>query len=275
LNKWLSELSLKVSISSPPDLYPELKQVYAGRFLKAGCHLPFTGGDYVDMRLDTESTKMGEILAQECKTAENYHTLLAVSGAGKTRSIFDIAMHHGFFMMYMECKPPVDKTSSMLATDHNFMGLHDAIQNTFSKEWNTIDTIEAKRLIALEFTARILYLILLKSSFPNLTPQQYLLAQLNGGQKCITDIKDELRNENRPDLKVIFNQALSRLKVGYVFSLLHQDLMTCLAKICSLIVYRDFCRPEQSLFSQLTKQVPPASYSSPTSGMSIRTHAAC
>lgn len=45
------------------------------------------------MRLDIyESTEMGK-----------KYIPFAPSGAGKTRSIFDVAMHHGCFVKYVEC----------------------------------------------------------------------------------------------------------------------------------------------------------------------------
>ncbi|PKY47329.1 hypothetical protein RhiirA4_462483 [Rhizophagus irregularis] len=52
--------------------------------------------------------------------------------------------------------------------------------------------IKAGYLIALEFVARVFYLILLKKLVMDLSPQQYLLAQINGGQMCIADIKYSL-----------------------------------------------------------------------------------
>ena len=78
----------------------------------------------MDMRLDAvESTKIGMDLVEGCKTKEKYHAVLAVSGAGKTRSIFDIAMHDGLYVMYMECKPP----SASMTGDSNFVDLYEDI----------------------------------------------------------------------------------------------------------------------------------------------------
>jgi len=59
------------------------------------------------MRLnDKEITVMGKHLVTLFENKEKaVHLLYAVSGAGKTRAIFDMAMHNKIFVTYIECIP--------------------------------------------------------------------------------------------------------------------------------------------------------------------------
>jgi hypothetical protein len=120
--------------------------------------------------------------------------------------------------------------------DRNFAQLVASISSAFGPYNDTINNSareEAKRLIILEFTARILYLIFLKKKFPNITPCKYLLSQLNGGQKCIARIRNELRlfGCDRDDLASIITSALSLLKGNKIAFTLIMYILICLQSI--------------------------------------------
>jgi len=69
------------------------------------------------MRLnDKNATDMGRELVELCKNKKRaFQLLYAVSGAGKTRAIFDMAMHEdGIFVTYIECRPSTDVKSIIL-----------------------------------------------------------------------------------------------------------------------------------------------------------------
>ena len=99
---FIEDLSTKVTIPSLPELYPINKQDIAGRFCKQGSHIPISGKNFPDMRLnDKEITPMSEHLVTLFENEEKaFHLLYAVSGAGKTRAIFDMAMHNNIYRMY-------------------------------------------------------------------------------------------------------------------------------------------------------------------------------
>jgi hypothetical protein len=78
--------------------------------------------------------------------------------------------------------------------------------------------VRAKHLIAQDFTARLLYLVILKKSVEGLTPHEYLLSQIDGGRKCIAKIKSYLKSSETSDLENIFKLALEYLKVNNLLS---------------------------------------------------------
>jgi hypothetical protein len=65
---------------------------------------------------------------------------MLVSGAGKTRAIFDMAMHNKIFVTYIECMPAADEV--------------ERIKESFTKLTIERVRVEAKRIITLDFTAR-------------------------------------------------------------------------------------------------------------------------
>jgi hypothetical protein len=158
---FVNQLSNKVKVYSPPQLYPESKQGIAGRFCKPGSYIPISGEKFPDMRLNDKSiTGMGKKLVELCKNEKRaFQLLYAVSGAGKTRAIFDMAMHEdGIFVTYIECRPSTDVKSIILepTLDRNFAQLVSSIEDVFARM--TIETArsETKRLITLEYAARAL-----------------------------------------------------------------------------------------------------------------------
>jgi hypothetical protein len=175
------------------------------------------------MRLnDEEIIPMGEHLVTLFENEEKAcHLLYAVSGAGKTRAIFDMAMHNKIFVTYIECIPAAGESKvfeKMEPTaDTNFGKLVEKIKECFATLAIELARIEAKRLIALEFTARVLYLVILKKRVESLTPREYLLTQINGGQESIAMIKPYLKSFETSDLETIFMHALRYLKVNNLF----------------------------------------------------------
>ncbi|CAB4423714.1 unnamed protein product [Rhizophagus irregularis] len=203
-------------LKEPPELYPDSEQHVAGRFYKS--KIPISGNDFIDMRLDNEcTTDSGKYLLGKLRdTREGFYLLYAVSGAGKTRTIFDIAMNNdGIYVVYMECRTADDGSLIQLepTRDRGFAILVKSISSAFSNHNYERAREESKHLICLEIAARIFYLILLKEKFPNIKPRDYLVAQINGGQESILTIKDELRLEyENVDLVSIIESALKYLK---------------------------------------------------------------
>ncbi|RUS19891.1 hypothetical protein BC937DRAFT_86768, partial [Endogone sp. FLAS-F59071] len=207
-NYWYDFLTSTVNVHAPPELYPESAQELAGRFRKSGVFLPFSGKSSVDMRLDERPTPMGQRLIELLQKTNNFNIFLSFSGAGKTRAIFDVAMQNrGVFLMYIECKV---KVVGGPTGDRNFAQLYEMIE--------ALDDItghegksEVRRLISLEYTSRIIHLILLISQDKNVTPRSYLLSQLNGGQESILEIKSLLNIESKENLNWLFREASRNL----------------------------------------------------------------
>ncbi|EXX66432.1 hypothetical protein RirG_123830 [Rhizophagus irregularis DAOM 197198w] len=216
LESLIVDFEEKIPLDRPPELY-SISNI-AGRFYKRD--IPISSKEYVDMRLDVETTDTGRKLINNLKNeTKACYFLYAVSGAGKTRAIFDMSMNeNGIYVVYVECRPSSDINRNYEPTaDRNFAQLVASIGSAFGPYNDTINNSareEAKRLIILEFTARVLYLILLKKKFPGITPRDYLLSQLNGRQECIASIRNELRlfGCDFDDLISIISSALKHLK---------------------------------------------------------------
>ena len=166
------------------------------------------------MRLTQFVTPMGQKLTDLFGGKKNFFQIIyGVSGAGKTRAIFDMA--RSLFIIYIDCAPPRDETTANIepTSDTNFSVLVQKIKHNIATLPIDKAILEADYHIALEFIARVIYLILLKKAVKNLNPQQYLLAQINGGQDCIAEINYSLESyEFRiDDLKSIFRIALKQL----------------------------------------------------------------
>jgi hypothetical protein len=174
--------------------------------------------DHIDMRLDNEyNTDSGKYLLGKLRDArEGFYLLYAVSGAGKTRTIFDIAMNNdGIYVVYIECRS-VDGSFIRLepTRDRSFARLVYSIRSAFACHNYELAREEEKRLFLLEIAARIFYPILLKENFPNIEPRDYLIAQIIGGQESVMSIMDELMLEyENVDLVSIIESALNHLEV--------------------------------------------------------------
>ncbi|RGB31295.1 hypothetical protein C1646_263545 [Rhizophagus diaphanus] len=88
----------------------------------------------LEMRLDNEcTTDSGKYLLGKLRNArEGFYLLYAVSGACKTRTIFDIAMNNdGIYVVYMECRTADDGSFIQLepTKDRNFKRLVDSIRS--------------------------------------------------------------------------------------------------------------------------------------------------
>ena len=131
---FVNKLSAEVTVVSPPELYPINKQGIAGRFSKQSSRIPISGQDYPDMRLnDKNITDMGRKLVEICRNKKRaIQPLYAVSGAGKTRAIFDMAMHeNGIFITYIECRPSSGENNVVLepTLDRNFAQLVETLES--------------------------------------------------------------------------------------------------------------------------------------------------
>jgi len=193
----IADVEKNVHVDFPPELYPESLKNIAGRFHKDGSRIPISGKNLPDMRLtDQFVTPMGELLVSLFKKYKSDIELIyGVSGAGKTRAIFDMTINSELFVTYIECASP----------DLNFSKLIERINEIFTKFPIHEARKEAKHLIALEFVARVLYLVLLiRKTDEKLNPRDYLLAQINGGQRCIAEIKSYLIDIPRMNGNLIY-----------------------------------------------------------------------
>jgi hypothetical protein len=144
------DLGEKIHLDRPPELYPTPN--IAGRFHKRD--IPISSSNYVDMRLDVETTDTGRVLINKLKNVtQDCYLLYAVSGAGKTRAIFDMSMNeNGIYVVYMDCISSSENSNWNLepTMDRNFAQLVASIQTAFNDSINNSARTEAKRLITLE-----------------------------------------------------------------------------------------------------------------------------
>ena len=124
-------------------------------------------------------------------------------------------MHENeIFITYIECRPSLGENNVILEPilDRNFVKLVSSIEDKFTRVNIELARAKAKCLIILEFFAQVLYLIILSKKFEIIT-HNYLLAQIDGGQNSITEIKDKLRPYDYNNLEFLFRSALKFLEV--------------------------------------------------------------
>ena len=106
--------------------------------------------------------------------------LIAVSGAGKTSTIFQVA--RDVFTIYIPCTPgAVYQQETRHARDKSgsFVFLENAVNRTVpGKKSSEEKTAEAKRLSIVFFVANLFSLFLFLKKFPSASPIQFLLFQL-------------------------------------------------------------------------------------------------
>lgn len=189
----------KMGIGEIPSLYNRIKQEkLLGPFNKPDIQLPFAGS-FIDFRLFGLSTnpktptEAGAEILEELKDLRPSDKIFAVflgqSGCGKTRSLFDIASEH--FLMYIECLTTSERVESTY--DVNFVGLVRDLHDLATKYEGYKFILKATCRIEMEFCARFLYLYGLLEKKPDLTPLEYLLGQINGGQTTINRLINLLK----------------------------------------------------------------------------------
>eukprot|EP01124_Arcella_intermedia_P022961 TRINITY_DN3540_c0_g1_i10.p1 TRINITY_DN3540_c0_g1~~TRINITY_DN3540_c0_g1_i10.p1 ORF type:complete len:714 (-),score=101.30 TRINITY_DN3540_c0_g1_i10:2188-4329(-) len=221
----------RLQIYSPPPLFDEsVAKKKLGPFFKKA--LPMTNKVF-DMRfaeLPKDAPDTLEDLELDPST-EMHRILVGNSGCGKTRTIFDVGRK--YFTVFFECGLMEDEDKLNPGTDRAFMKFFDDVKSKVDELVLVEFRKYVKQRIALEVTSRLLYLRLLFDTKPDLTPEEYLVSQLNGAQQTIATIIGLLSNETYENLdtlqrvvvenmakdilknqgKIIF--ALDEINVGY------------------------------------------------------------
>jgi len=95
------------------------------------------------MHLDVETTDTSRKLIDNLKNETTAcYLLYAVSGAGKTRAIFDMSMNeNGIYVVYVECRPSSDIMNRDYepTMDRNFAQLVASIDSAFGPYNDTIN----------------------------------------------------------------------------------------------------------------------------------------
>ena len=198
----LEEILTKISVKLPSSIFrPDLQSEHLGVFNNPKINLPYCE-DRLDLRLMgairtplRASQAILKLLNElQSPTARKFIVSIGVSGTGKTTSIFDVAMKH--FVMYLECNVQGGQAVSVgeMTSDRNFMSMVEDINRMYSSN-DTQEIFEMKALqrIQVEILSRLLYLRALFKLKADLTPQEYLLGQLTGGQNTISELVKELK----------------------------------------------------------------------------------
>lgn len=144
---------------------------------------------------------------------ESHHILIGTSGCGKTRMIFDVARQ--YYTVFFECGTIEEENNRNPGTDRLFASFFNDIQKKAKKVSDErIEDLKdyADQRIALEVASRLLFLRLLADKMKDLSPERYLVSQLNGAPEVINRIKAILRNENTSILSMLIDEVLSSLK---------------------------------------------------------------
>jgi hypothetical protein len=131
--------------------------------------LPLLTGDLGNPLAD--SPVVAAVSKELQKADRTIHTFVGVSGVGKTKATFDLARK--YFGIYLEFN---SRYRDHYRDDCSFAGnMADIIHQSPTGYLATI-TYQ----IVLLATARLVALLLMKLKYPNMTPEQWLLMQING-----------------------------------------------------------------------------------------------
>lgn len=231
----------------PSRLPADLQKPALGPFAKADNPLPFRE-QRVDMRLDRfqnveESLRAAHIALERLKklpssrTARKLMSLIGGSGYGKTTALFEVGCQH--FMVFFKCgvSGAADAEAHYVQqgwSDNNFISMVNLIDVEFATKDETSARTNASTIFLHHLTARLLLLRLMFEIKPDLSPEDFLLFQLDGGRFVIERICTDLRNvahkETLAVLEQVFEELYSRLdnkrlictfdeaNVGYVYA---------------------------------------------------------
>jgi hypothetical protein len=209
------ELLAGVEVKAAPALHNDAVQYKAGRFRLKNKPLPFDG-NIVDMRLvglagepHRQAASLSATLSRNVLDSECHFVLLGPSGCGKTRADFDVARN--VLSMYIECSDPNDERRSS-TTDKVFQSLVSELRLMRTKANDGEFRELANQRVTAHLLGRLLALRLLLKAHPSLTPEQYLLAQINGLQEVELRVCNRLALEREQDLLVVCSEVLYELK---------------------------------------------------------------
>jgi hypothetical protein len=205
-------------ISLPPPLYDQAKQDERfGPFSSREAVIPFVK-DRVDLRFaDAFNGRKITPEAKALKQATSNIIMLGTSASGKTRTIFDVARKD--FMIYVACSlysGPQEKTPSDVETtrDKVFPRLCSSIRAKVHSMWpddRKGARAEADRLILADICSRLLFVARVFQEYPQITPEEFLLLQLNGGQDIILSYWKAVSEEATTDIKAVLDEAFNIL----------------------------------------------------------------
>ena len=219
LNSILPEISVHLPPPFPFDA--KVQERLLGPFNKPGVELPMVTGK-LDLRLlgfVREPLPSSQRILRDlaaAKTGCYYAASVSVSGGGKTTTLFDVAMQH--FLLLLDCFKPGGSTKMNPTMDNNFQIFVTDLEELKAEAKGDLVQfrLQTQRRIRVELFARFLYLRALFQLDKDLTPQQYLLGQLNGGQKSIANLVDELENLSSKSAQVLLNQVIQDLDMNYL-----------------------------------------------------------
>ena len=177
-----------VSLLNTKDI--DAQKTLLGGLFKEGETLPVLNGR-IDMRLyNSENGKRAasKLLSEKLTLGESLFFLIAVSGSGKTSSLFELGSDH--YLIYAQCTDDTDSNPGSIEDDINFARMLSNIRADLgdSEEDNWV---LAERRCKLDIIARTFTLFWLwKQLDRKPEPREYLLFQLTGkGAAFIREIR--------------------------------------------------------------------------------------
>lgn len=156
----------------------------------------------VDLRfLEVVRPAVDQFLQMETKGFRAF-VFIGVSGAGKTASLMSIARQR--FSIFMECGKKSASTLDFIQ-DSNFHTLVDDISMIHDDYKGPSFSTAVDFRILVEYCARLLLLLKLSRTSATLTPEQYLLSQLNGGRAFVDRVVELLLRYPYPTVKAILH----------------------------------------------------------------------
>lgn len=211
----LNRLVRPLTIEPPPLFDPTIQQQLLGSFNRPEIELPLIGLN-LDLKLlgtTRAPLKSSQHIISKLDsikgTSECYYgAIVGVAGCGKTTTIYDVAMK--YYVVYIEC-------GAAAIRDTNFISLVDRISDLY---WSKIGRKRfghmATLLIKRHLLARLLYLRAVFNCQANLSPLEYLNAQLNLGKNIIVSFEDELESTSHRDLSDLLQYVSDDLRSNFL-----------------------------------------------------------
>ena len=176
--------------------------------------LPIGLDGTLDMRFHVADRPVAKKLLQALRSTRTSinRMLIAVSGAGKTSCMFQVARE--VFMVYIPCTTRQDANNFVMDARHrtgSFVFLDDAVKQLKA---TTVDPTVGAKLKSMQFLVANFYVLwVFLTKYPGATPIQCLSFQMlvGGGRQIVEMVFSELQNMNEQQVKDLGNQIRIKL----------------------------------------------------------------
>ena len=208
-----------------------------GQFSKAEAVIPFIRTEGENLYMDLRFAKFleSDFTAESIELLGKEHIkLLETSATGKTKAIFDMGRQK--FMLYIRCEVPdreaynrrqPQREEFISTKDLVFPEVIDLITSRCNTKTGMLTNEEAIEIadgfILADLVARLCFLLWSLKNFPKVTPEQFLVAQLNEGQIILRRFFRILQTLHKDSLEAICRACQDKLDESKVIPIWAMD----------------------------------------------------